>query len=534
MTNQTNLDLLFKLTAPLSERSAGSSTSSSGRRPAFDDHLVNASTSASGSSSAAGIDTRSAASAPVDSAGHMSRQTFDEDRAAKNALPRENSAASDAMTKPAEEPHEDAEPNIPGADEETANDVAANEDKSNSEQDVAEELAAAALIDGQSAGQLHEELTDEDQVGQVAQCEDESLTSAASSNIDGGPGREAGDLPFGEVLALRTTGDDATAHLEIARSTTPASAGKRAKRSKPVVAGAAGDNPSSDSAADKGNNAKSASTEGVAATIENASRSAKPKTETSTNTGRRTARETAKSTDNSGRGADSGTTQRADANGVQDQASPVAVASGVSAPAATSVAKAESGEEARQAVKPVGHATEGIHMNARAQRAGATAKGRAHAATSDLPRVDTARFVGRVAKAVQTAQERGGLVQLRLSPPELGSMRLELSMKDGVMTAAVETETSGARQILLDHLPALRDRLAEQNIRIERFDVDVRQENSGGQSNSRGSQQEHRQNPPQQPDSRHTAGRSAAIQPPTSDAPHVLTRFTSSDLNLLA
>jgi flagellar hook-length control protein FliK len=103
----------------------------------------------------------------------------------------------------------------------------------------------------------------------------------------------------------------------------------------------------------------------------------------------------------------------------------------------------------------------------------------------DAPRVDAARFVGRVAKAFQTAHERGGTLQLRLSPPELGSLRLELTVKDGVMTAALETESASARRVLLDHLPALRDRLAEQNIRVERFDVDVRRDGSGEQADPR-------------------------------------------------
>jgi flagellar hook-length control protein FliK len=107
-------------------------------------------------------------------------------------------------------------------------------------------------------------------------------------------------------------------------------------------------------------------------------------------------------------------------------------------------------------------------------------------------------------------------------------------MQNGVMTAAVETETLAARQILLDHLPALRDRLAEQNIRIERFDVDVRQDNHGGQADSHGSQQEQRQHQPQQPQSRHAAGRSAATQATTGDVPHIGARLSSSELNLLA
>jgi len=124
-------------------------------------------------------------------------------------------------------------------------------------------------------------------------------------------------------------------------------------------------------------------------------------------------------------------------------------------------------------------------------------------AGDDVPRVDPARFVGRVAKAIHTAHERGSTLQLRLSPPELGSLRLELTVQDGVMTAALETETPGARRILLDHLPALRDRLSEQNIRVERFDVDVRRDSQEGHADSQASQQQQQQN--QSPN--HTAPR---------------------------
>jgi flagellar hook-length control protein FliK len=519
MTNQTNLDYLFKLTSPLPERNEAGLTPPSGRRPAFDDHLVNA----SASSNSAGIDMRSA-----DSAGQASRRKFDDDRSRTND--QAISAASDAKTKPAEDPHDSAEPNIHGADGKSASDVAANEGESNSDQDAAEELAAAALNAGQRAGESHEKLTLEDQVGEAAKRGDKSL-AATLSNLEGGTNRGAGDVSARQLRAAELAGEAATPNLE-ADQNTPASASKKAKRSKSAE-GAAADSKSQNDATDKGHDADGATAE-VTPNMEHAALSAKAIAEKSAIAGRRSARQTPKTADDSARGADSSTTQRTDANVAHDQASSVAVANGVSAQSANSIAKAEPGEEARQAVKPVGHATEGLHLTGRAHRAAATAKGRALAASPDLPHVDAARFVGRVAKAVQTAQERGGLVQLRLSPPELGSLRLELSMQNGVMTAAVETETPAARQILLDHLPALRDRLAEQNIRVERFDVDVRQENSGGQADPRSSQQERRQQQPQQPNSRHPAGRSAATQAPTDDAPHALTRLTNSELNVLA
>ena len=41
------------------------------------------------------------------------------------------------------------------------------------------------------------------------------------------------------------------------------------------------------------------------------------------------------------------------------------------------------------------------------------------------------------------------------------------------MSARLEVETESARGALLENLPALRERLAEQGVKIERFDVDL-------------------------------------------------------------
>ncbi|MCU0958803.1 MAG: flagellar hook-length control protein FliK [Pirellulaceae bacterium] len=83
------------------------------------------------------------------------------------------------------------------------------------------------------------------------------------------------------------------------------------------------------------------------------------------------------------------------------------------------------------------------------------------------------RLLQRVARAIEAAAERGGVLRLRLRPPELGSLRLEVALEPGKLTARIETETPQARAILLDNLPQLRARLAEQGMVVERFDVDV-------------------------------------------------------------
>ena len=92
---------------------------------------------------------------------------------------------------------------------------------------------------------------------------------------------------------------------------------------------------------------------------------------------------------------------------------------------------------------------------------------------STAEHVDRARVVQRVAGAIQRAQLRDGNIRVRLSPPELGSLRIELSVREGVMTASIEAETPTARTVIMENLPVLRERLAEQDIRIERFEVEV-------------------------------------------------------------
>lgn len=92
--------------------------------------------------------------------------------------------------------------------------------------------------------------------------------------------------------------------------------------------------------------------------------------------------------------------------------------------------------------------------------------------------IDAARFLQRVSKAFDSARERGGEIRLRLSPPELGALRVEVTIQDQGMVARLEVETTEARAVLLENLPALRERLAEQGLRLEKFDVELSQRES--------------------------------------------------------
>jgi flagellar hook-length control protein FliK len=86
---------------------------------------------------------------------------------------------------------------------------------------------------------------------------------------------------------------------------------------------------------------------------------------------------------------------------------------------------------------------------------------------------DQNRFLDRVARAFKVAENRQGVVKLRLHPPELGALRIELRMQNGALNARLEAESAVTQSLLLEHAYALRDRLSEQGVRIARFDVEL-------------------------------------------------------------
>ena len=124
--------------------------------------------------------------------------------------------------------------------------------------------------------------------------------------------------------------------------------------------------------------------------------------------------------------------------------------------------------------------------NLQASASDGTGQQSEEAAKSDA--ADRARFVQRVAQAFESAADRAGQVRLRLHPPELGSLRLDLTVRNGLMNARLETETESARNMLLQELPALKERLAEHQIKVESFDIQWQGQAQGGLSQHPGDQ----------------------------------------------
>jgi len=173
---------------------------------------------------------------------------------------------------------------------------------------------------------------------------------------------------------------------------------------------------------------------------------------------------------------------RAEPHGTLDSQ---ATSTGTTAPA--DQGKAEAGDAAMKPTTGGRQAGEtGTSERVASNQTRHTATPTEHRETSAAEQADRVRFVHRVARAFQAAGGRRGTVRLRLHPPELGSLRLELTVRNGLMTARLETETNAARSLLLDNLPALRERLAEHDVRIQRFDVELGNRSPGGSAQQPG------------------------------------------------
>lgn len=66
---------------------------------------------------------------------------------------------------------------------------------------------------------------------------------------------------------------------------------------------------------------------------------------------------------------------------------------------------------------------------------------------------------------------RNSSVRLRLEPPELGRIRVDVRMAGTVIRINVQTETEAARQMLSDRVGRLRASLQQHGIHVERFEV---------------------------------------------------------------
>lgn len=113
--------------------------------------------------------------------------------------------------------------------------------------------------------------------------------------------------------------------------------------------------------------------------------------------------------------------------------------------------------------------------------AGSRAESTRGSVPTSLSRYQETKLVQRVLRGIEQLSNGGGQVRLRLHPQELGTLQMTLRIEGSQMSAKLEVENSTAKEALLQNLQGLKDRLADQGMQVERFEVTV-----SSQSNSFG------------------------------------------------
>jgi flagellar hook-length control protein FliK len=571
MMTQSNLDYLLQVTAPLIERPPIGPGSNGPDRSGFGDHLAQASGSTNGRANHTELRERPAPSGPLEGAPTATDSSPIDHDSSDADLPPDEYGACAEYTQPAACGGEESESeaNETGSLDETPVEAA-------SDTTSADDAAAQNENEFGSDGDETESDTDDDLIGPVIAGKSDAATNSVqialndvasdavqAETIKGAEhssGQSASQRGNGEPLSPGSNNPDVATDFPSnlrklgveANAAQPAQTSVLAVNAETQIADATSGEISAAQPVAEDTNRASRKSSAARRDGEHAGDAAAPDRGAATGAAHvkskdhdaaqntRRMADKIKSTDDSRRRPNEKRelrgAQRTDSAASANQAAANTLVNDIRVDAASPSAKSAGDEPAPKPGNSANAKSEVLlHPLARSAR-GHAAAGRAGRAENpnSLPRIDPARFVGRVAKAIQTANERGGALQLRLSPPELGSLRLQLIVHDGVMTASLEAESPAARQLLLDHLPSLRDRLAEQNIRIERFDVDVRQDGSGGQPDPRRSHHEQRQQPFQ-----HSAQRREATHSSNSDAlgpdfSALQPRITNNGLNVLA
>lgn len=101
--------------------------------------------------------------------------------------------------------------------------------------------------------------------------------------------------------------------------------------------------------------------------------------------------------------------------------------------------------------------------------------------------------VGRVSRALSNAiNQKGGTITIRMMPPELGQVRVDIQMQGGKVSASFQTEHQSVQSLMNRELSQLRQALEKQGLTVEKLEVTQK---PAGSSNANASSQDNQQSP---------------------------------------
>jgi flagellar hook-length control protein FliK len=93
--------------------------------------------------------------------------------------------------------------------------------------------------------------------------------------------------------------------------------------------------------------------------------------------------------------------------------------------------------------------------------------------------LDDARFSGRVIRGLTAMiNQRGGTMTMRLDPPDLGQLRVQMTIARGTVSASFVAQTQQARALLEKNMAALRTALESHGLTVDRLNVQSSQSSS--------------------------------------------------------
>lgn len=100
-------------------------------------------------------------------------------------------------------------------------------------------------------------------------------------------------------------------------------------------------------------------------------------------------------------------------------------------------------------------------------------------------RADTPPLTDQLAQGITTATRERGPLRIRLNPPELGTLEIEVTTRNGGVTARLNVQSPGAHKAILDNLSQLQDALTQQGHTINRIDVQLQPDSAENGQQSR-------------------------------------------------
>lgn len=143
---------------------------------------------------------------------------------------------------------------------------------------------------------------------------------------------------------------------------------------------------------------------------------------------------------------------------------------------------AQSAAKADVTAKPSGQTTEFQHLlqesarsRARIDQPTRTPQGETARPTGQTVNLDKAGSIKELAEIVRgrVSQQHSNMV-LKLDPPELGKVRIDVDLRQGMLTVRMEAESQAGKDALESRLTDLKHTLEQQGVRVDRMEIEYR------------------------------------------------------------